>query len=130
MKGAELVRLSSIRVVTDDVLALAGFYEKLLGVTAVGYAEYMELQTPGATLAICSQRSVQATDAGSLAARSNRSAVLEFEVGDVDAEYVGVRSIVTDWVLEPTQQQWGNRSMLFRDPDGNLINVYSPASLR
>jgi catechol 2,3-dioxygenase-like lactoylglutathione lyase family enzyme len=28
--------------------------------------------------------------------------------------------------LEPTNQPWGNRSMLFRDPDGNLINFYKP----
>ena len=32
---------------------------------------------------------------------------------------------VTAWVQEPTNQPWGNRSMLFRDPDGNLINLYS-----
>ena len=32
---------------------------------------------------------------------------------------------VTDWILEPTDQPWGNRSMLFRDPDGTPINVYA-----
>jgi catechol 2,3-dioxygenase-like lactoylglutathione lyase family enzyme len=25
----------------------------------------------------------------------------------------------------PTDQPWGNRSMRFRDPDGNLINFYA-----
>lgn len=99
------MRLASIRIVTDDVPALAAFYEKLLEVSPVGYGEYMELQTPGATLAICSQRSVQAADAGSLAAGNNRSAVLEFEVADVDVERARFQSIVADWVLEPTQQQ-------------------------
>lgn len=121
------MKLSSIRIVTNDVLVLAAFYEQLMAVTPVGFAEYMELQTPVATLAICSQRSVEAADAGALTAATNRSAVLEFEVDNVDAEYARLSSIVTDWVLEPADQQWGNRSMLFRDPDGNLINVYSPA---
>jgi hypothetical protein len=23
---------------------------------------------------------------------------------------------------------WGNRSLLFRDPDGNLINLFTPAT--
>ena len=23
---------------------------------------------------------------------------------------------------------WGNRSILFRDPDGNLVNLFTPAS--
>jgi hypothetical protein len=30
-----------------------------------------------------------------------------------------------EWVLPPTTQPWGNRSMIFRDPAGNLINVFS-----
>jgi len=28
-------------------------------------------------------------------------------------------------VQPPTQQPWGNRAMLFRDPDGNLINMFA-----
>jgi hypothetical protein len=31
---------------------------------------------------------------------------------------------VSDWVLTPTTMPWGNRAMLFRDPDGNLINFF------
>jgi hypothetical protein len=23
---------------------------------------------------------------------------------------------------------WGNRSILFRDPDGNLVNLFTPAT--
>jgi hypothetical protein len=27
--------------------------------------------------------------------------------------------------MPPTTQPWGNRSMIFRDPAGNLINLFS-----
>ena len=27
--------------------------------------------------------------------------------------------------MPPTTQPWGNRSMMFRDPAGNLVNVFS-----
>ncbi|MFE4836295.1 VOC family protein, partial [Arthrobacter sp. NPDC056691] len=27
--------------------------------------------------------------------------------------------------LEPTTMPWGNTSTLFRDPDGNLVNLFS-----
>ena len=121
------MRLASIRLVTEDVAALAAFYEQVTGISPVGFADYMELATPAATLAICSQRSAAADEAGALTAAANRTAVLEFEVDDVDAERARLDAVVTDWVLQPTQQQWGNRSMLFRDPDGNLVNVYSAA---
>ena len=40
-------------------------------------------------------------------------------------ERLRLKEIVKAWVLEPTDQPWGNRSMLFRDPDGNLINLYA-----
>jgi len=28
-------------------------------------------------------------------------------------------------VLPPSTMPWGNRSTLFRDPDGNLVNLFS-----
>jgi uncharacterized glyoxalase superfamily protein PhnB len=55
----------------------------------------------------------------------NRSVILDFEVSDVDATRRRLTDLVESFVLEPTTQPWGNRSMLFRDPDGNLINFFS-----
>ena len=26
----------------------------------------------------------------------------------------------------PTTMPWGNRALLFRDPDGNLVNFFTP----
>ena len=43
----------------------------------------------------------------------------------MDRERIRLASIVGEFVLEPTTQPWGNRSMLFRDPDGNLINMFA-----
>jgi hypothetical protein len=31
-------------------------------------------------------------------------------------------------VQEPTTTPWGNRSLMFRDPDGNLVNSFTPVS--
>jgi len=54
--------------------------------------------------------------------------IIEFRVDDVDKEYEKLKTLVSDVVKEPTTQPWGNRSMLFRDPDGNLINFFTPVS--
>jgi uncharacterized glyoxalase superfamily protein PhnB len=64
--------------------------------------------------------------AGATAPASNRSAILDFQVDDVDAERARLAETIREFVLEPTNQPWGNRSMLFRDPDGNLINFFTP----
>jgi uncharacterized glyoxalase superfamily protein PhnB len=50
--------------------------------------------------------------------------VLDFLVHDVDAEYPRIVALGVDWVMPPTTQPWGNRSMVFRDPAGTLVNVF------
>lgn len=52
--------------------------------------------------------------------------MLDFLVDDVDALYLTLRDVVEEFVNEPTTMPWGNRSLLFRDPDGTLINFFTP----
>ena len=120
------MKLASLRIATENVPRLAEFYAKLLETQPVGNLDFVEFRTTGAVLALCSQRSVDAANVGATSPASNRSAILEFQVQSVDAERSRLGSMVSEWVQEPTNQPWGNRSMLFRDPDGNLINFFSP----
>jgi catechol 2,3-dioxygenase-like lactoylglutathione lyase family enzyme len=62
---------------------------------------------------------------GSAQPAANRSLELEFQVADVDGEYERLQTMEIEWVKPPTTQPWGNRSIYFRDPDGNLINFYA-----
>jgi uncharacterized glyoxalase superfamily protein PhnB len=114
-------------LVTDDVQKLTGFYEKLTGATAdvinSGYVEFQH--SPCAGLAITSAATAQIYGEGVLASGANRSLVLDFEVGDVDAHYTRLKENICEWVQPPTDQPWGNRAMLFRDPDGNLVNMFA-----
>ena len=71
---------------------------------------------------------MQLFGADSARAADNHTIIIDFRVDDVDAEYARLASIVGEWVQEPTTMPWGNRSILFRDPDGNLINFFNPAT--
>jgi uncharacterized glyoxalase superfamily protein PhnB len=62
---------------------------------------------------------------GALAPATNRSVFIEFEVADVDGDFARLRLPSEDVVLEPTTMPWGNRSALIRDPDGNVVNLFS-----
>ena len=119
------MKLTQTRIVTQDVPSLAKFYEELTGVVPDGGDEYVEFSFAGGGLAICSKRSADMFGGGVAMPASNRSVILDFEVEDVDAERARLQPLVQQFVLEPTNQPWGNRSMLFRDPDGNLINFYT-----
>lgn len=120
------MKFASTRIVTEDVAALAAFYQRITGVAPVGNEDFVEVRTAGAVLAICSRRSFDRDNAAAAVAGANRSVILEFEVEDVDAERARLGPEAIEWVLEPTTQPWGNRSALLRDPDGNLVNLYTP----
>jgi catechol 2,3-dioxygenase-like lactoylglutathione lyase family enzyme len=121
------MKFAHARIVTADVPGLTRFYQAVTGLTPQGDDRYVEFHAPALTLAISSQRTIEATSAGATTPAANRSVILDFEVEDVDKERVRLGKLVSEFVLEPTTQPWGNRAMLFRDPDGNLINVFAPA---
>ena len=54
--------------------------------------------------------------------------IIEFQVDDVDKEYERLKTLVSEWVQGPTTMPWGNRSMLFHDPDRNLVNLFTPVT--
>ena len=125
------MNLVSIRIITGDVKKLLDFYEQVTGKTGVQYTEdFAEIQSAFATLAIGSTRTLAFFGGDEVAqAASNRSAIIEFIVEDVDAVYRKIAKLVqTGLIQEPTTMPWGNRSLLFRDPDGNLVNFFTPVS--
>ena len=119
----------SIRVIPGDVARLAGFYEKATGVQATRPSEdFAEIRTACGTLAIGSTRTVPLFAPGAARPAGNHSVIIEFLVDDVDGVHQNLTGFVADFVNEPTTMPWGNRSLLFRDPDGNLVNFFTPVS--
>jgi len=123
------VQLVSIRLITDHMTDLVGFYERATGCDAAwATPDFAEIATPAGTLAIGSSRTVALFAEGSARPADNHTAIIEFIVDDVDALYAGLRTWVDHVVSEPTTLPWGNRSLLVRDPDGNLVNFFTPAT--
>jgi catechol 2,3-dioxygenase-like lactoylglutathione lyase family enzyme len=121
--------LVSIRVITDDVARLAGFYERATGVRARWANEnFAELAVGSATLAIGSTQTVPLFAPGAARPADNHTVIIEFLVDDVDGVYKNLAGFVDDFVNEPTTMPWGNRSLLLRDPDGNLVNFFTPVT--
>ncbi|MEU6000331.1 MULTISPECIES: VOC family protein [unclassified Streptomyces] len=119
----------SIRIITDDVERLAAFYEKATGLPATRYTEdFAELRAASSTLAIGSTRTVPLFAPGSSRPADNHSVILEFLVDDVDRVHQNLIGFIDEFVNEPTTMPWGNRSLLFRDPDGNLVNFFTPVT--
>ena len=125
------MNLVSMRIITDDVKRLIGFYQEVTGLAPTWYTEdFAELVTPACTLAIASKRTMDMFGAGAAHPADNHTAIIEFRVDDVDKDYERLANVIGDFVQRPTTQPWGNRSLLFRDPDGNLINLFSPVTAK
>lgn len=116
----------SVRLVTNDTDRLIAFYAKVTGQNAVRLApDFAEFRFDGAKLAISSERLITQFNAGAAVAAANRSAMVEFEVDDVDAALAGFEPDGLDVAMAPSDMPWGNRSMLLRDPDGNVVNIFA-----
>lgn len=123
------MQLASIRLITADVDRLVAFYETVTRTAADRPAPvFAEIVTPGGTLAIGDIATVALFGADSARPADNHSAIVEFRVDDVDAEWERLSAGVDDVVQTPTTMPWGNRSLLIRDPDGNLVNLFTPVS--
>lgn len=121
------MKFASLRVVTSDVETLRDFYVALTGVAAIDLAPgFAEIRLGGCTLAISSEDLINKLNGRAIAPGSNRSSMIELEVDDV--EMIKTRIVSTNLaeiVQQPTLMPWGNQSMLVRDPDGAIVNLFS-----
>lgn len=113
------MRFVQARMVTEDVVGAASFFASILGTQTFLNEFYVEIPAGAATLGFSKSRF---TECG---ATSVPQVILDFEADDVDADFGRLDALHVDWVLYPTTQPWGNRSMSFRGPGGVLINVFS-----
>ena len=130
------VELVQARLVTDDVAGLAAFYAGLVGAQVPLNEYYVEVPAGPMTVGFSKRRFTEycaaacpgpARPLGGAAGSgpAEREVILDFLVADVDAECPRIAALGADVVLPPTTQPWGSRSMVFTDPEGNLVNVFS-----
>ena len=122
------MKFASTRLVARDIKAVVGFYEMVTAQAAEWLAPvFAEIVTPGAKLAVGSAETVALFKEGSAEPAANRTAILEFMVADVDAEFDRLKD-KAEVVHEPKIMPWGNRTALFRDPEGTIVALYTPVS--
>ena len=122
------MKFASTRLVAADIKAMVAFYELVTGSNADWLAPvFAEIVTPTAALAIGAAATVGLFAEGSAEPHANRTAILEFMVADVEAEYVRLKDQVAI-VHEPKTMPWGNRTCMFRDPEGTAVALYTPVT--
>ena len=122
------MELVQSRIVTDDVAGLAAFYASLVGTPVALNEYYVEVQAGPMSVGFSKCRFTEycEDEATRPEGRQPRDEIiLDFIADDVDAEYERIARLGVTVVMPPKTQPWGSRSMIFRDPGGNLVNVFS-----
>src|SRR5689334_12218182 len=117
-------------VLTRNIERMEKFYRAILQLEPHGRVGYREFPTEPGVFSLWSvDEYKQITGADTANGLEGGSVMFEFQVDDVDAEFARLQDLVDvsiEFVLRPTTLKWGNRSIYFRDPDGNLVNFFTP----
>ena len=109
-----------------EMAAMRCFYEEILrfSPTRELSAGWIEYQIGGNTLALA-RPGRTAKDAPTPAGSASLQLAFKVAVDDVDrcADELVRRGV--DLLEPPTNQPFGHRTLFFRDPDGNLLEVYA-----
>ncbi len=123
-------RFASIRVITDDVAGIVTYYERVIGSAGdLGHRDFAEVRTEQGTLAIADTSTVAVFGDQTRRARRETAASSSSSSCRRRRRFTRLGTVADiEFVNEPTTMPWGNRSLLLRDPDGNLVNLFTPVT--
>lgn len=79
-------------------------------------------------IALAGEETVAFFKEGCAIAAANQTAIIEFLVKDVDSEFVRLKKYDVEFVHEPKDMPWGNRTLKLRDPEGTLVSFFTPVT--
>jgi uncharacterized glyoxalase superfamily protein PhnB len=122
------MKFASTRLVAADIKMMVAFYELVTKQSADWLASvFAEIVTPSATLAIGGAETVLLFKEGSTEPSANRTAIIEFMVEDLHAEFARLKDRV-EVIHKPKLMPWGNRTAQFRDPEGTAVALFTPVT--
>jgi len=127
------MKLYNVRLLVGDFPATFAFWRDVMRLSVAfgpetpgappGYAYF----TAGEVGVELLGRDAFAAALGEATPAAGREAVLVFQVDDVDATYAELAGRGATPIAAPQDRpEWGARTLHLADPDGHLIEIYSP----
>lgn len=112
------MKIGEVSLLTNDVIVLADFYKKLLGIENGSNDAVHQIILADETM-------FTIYNDGSLKNNNNQNICLAFTVEDIDLEYRKLLEAGVEIIEKPTQRPWGATNMSFYDPDRNVVYLRS-----
>jgi lactoylglutathione lyase len=126
------MKFINVRLLVSDITAAIRFWRDVMGLRmtygdeAIGYA-YFETDSAGVELLTREGFAAALGETASTPTPQGHLAVLVFRVDDVDTAYADFVQRGATAVARPQDRApWGVRSAHLSDPDGNIVELYSP----
>lgn len=109
-----------------DMPAMRLFYEEVmrLPIEKILYEGWIEYRV-GPNILALAYKTVNADDAPVPQGAAGLQLAFRVAPADVDACAAELEQAGVTIVQPPTDQAWGHRTLFFRDPDGNLLEIYA-----
>ena len=114
-------------IITENLEHMSDFYQQILQIEPQVFRDnYMMFATDTASLALWRQSEAEQFGLDVMRSAANASMLIEFEVDNIDAEYQRLQRLPVEWLQKLTSFPWEMRAFYIRDPEGNIVNFYSP----
>jgi lactoylglutathione lyase len=113
-------------VFARDLPAMRRFYSDTMGFELVRELgpSWIEYRVGAAILAL-TQRGLRFNDPSPAPGALSLQLAFRVGVAEVDQCAAALKAAGVVIVSEPTDQPWGHRTVFFRDPDGNVLEIYA-----
>src|SRR5262245_36786212 len=110
-----------------DMAAMRAFYEKVMGFAVLRALSpnWVEYQVGPHILTLAGKHPLAAADAPVPQGTAALQLAFRMTPSEVDACAAVLQKHGVVLVSPPTDQTWGHRTAFFRDPDGNLLEVFA-----